>query len=260
MPEAERHSYSWFWNLLRVGAAFLLLLLPALLPASSWAGDFETANQAYDQGKFAEAKGGYEKLLEGGSGSANIYYNLGNTDFRLGSAGRAILNYERALALSPRHPEALANVKLLRDQNGAKLLPRTWNSKVAALLSPKVWTIAAAVAGWIVAFGIVWIATHKREDNFGLWVWSLLSASVCAVALVSIWSIARDQTLAVITAKQTEARLAPAESAGVAEALPAGSQVRVLSERGEWIYCELPGQGRGWVPEGAVERVRPVKS
>ena len=36
--------------------------------------------------------------------------------------------------------------------------------------------------------------------------------------------------------------------------------VRVLSERGEWIYCELPGQGRGWIPDGAVERVRPVKS
>ncbi len=46
----------------------------------------------------------------------------------------------------------------------------------------------------------------------------------------------------------------------MAEALPAGSQVRVLSERGEWIYCELPGTGRGWIPDGAVERVRPAKS
>jgi hypothetical protein len=46
----------------------------------------------------------------------------------------------------------------------------------------------------------------------------------------------------------------------VAEALPAGSQVRVLSERGEWVYCELPGMGRGWIPDGAVERVRPARS
>ncbi|MEP6671267.1 MAG: tetratricopeptide repeat protein [Chthoniobacter sp.] len=259
MPKAERNPSLSCGRTLRTIAALLLAVL-ALGTASSWAGEFETANQAYDQGKFSEAKGGYEKLLESGSGSANIYYNLGNTDFRLGSAGRAILNYERTLALNPHHPEARANLKLLRDQNGAKLLPRTWNSRVAALLTPQVWTMVASVTGWIFAFGIVWIVISRRDDNFGLWTFSLASALVCAVALVSIWSIAKDQTLAVITAKQTEARLAPAESAGVAEALPAGSQVRVLSERGEWIYCELPGLGRGWIPDGAVERVRPVKS
>ena len=259
MLKAERHLILPCWGSLRVVVTLLLTML-ALWPVMSCAGDFEAADQAYEQGKFSESKGGYEKILENGAGSANVYYNLGNTDFRLGSAGRAILNYERALALNPHHPEAQANLKLLRDQNGAKLLPRSWSGKLAATFVPQVWTILAAVTGWIVLFGGVLLVTRRREDNFGLWTLSLISAVLCAVALVSIRSIAKDQTLAVITAKQTEARLAPAESAGVAEALPAGSQVRVLSERGEWIYCELPGQGRGWIPDGAVERVRPVRS
>ena len=79
-------------------------------------------------------------------------------------------------------------------------------------------------------------------------------------SLTALWLGAKDQALAIITARQTEARLAPAESAGVAEALPAGSRVRVLSERGEWVYCELPGAGRGWVPQKAIERVRPLPS
>ena len=223
-------------------------------------GDLETGNQAYDQGKFAEAKQGYEKLIDSGSGSANVFYNLGNADFRLGSAGRAILDYERALALNPRHPEAQANLKLLRDQNGAKLLPLSWSSRMANYLTPEIWTIVAAVSGWAVIFGLVFLVTSRRDENFGLWMLCLLSVVVCAVAVVSLWSIAKDQTLGVITARQAEARLAPAESAGVAEALPAGSQVRVLSERGEWVYCELPGKGRGWIPDGAVERVRPAKS
>jgi hypothetical protein len=170
------------------------------------------------------------------------------------------LNYERALTLNPRHPEARANLKLLRDQNGAKLLPASWSSRMAGLLSPNAWTVLAAVSGWIVLFGLLFLFTRKQADNLGLWTLTLLSVVVCAVAAVSLWSIRKDQALAVITAKQTEARLAPAESAGVAEALPAGSQVRVLSERGEWIYCELPGLGRGWIPEGAVERVRPANS
>ena len=141
-----------------------------------------------------------------------------------------------------------------------KLLPRAWNEKMAAILPSQVWSIVAAVAGWVVLFGLVAVFTNRREDNLGLWCLLLLAVVVGAAAAGSLWSIGRDQTRAVITARQTEARLAPAESAGVAEALPAGSQVRVLSERGPWVYCELPGAGRGWVPEDAVERVRPERS
>jgi tetratricopeptide (TPR) repeat protein len=244
-------------RMMRMLIVFLLLALGSFRAAAA---EWENANQAYDQGKFSEAKSSYEKMLESDAGSANVYYNLANADFRLGAAGLAMLNYERALALHPHHPEAHANLKLLREQNGSRLLPVSWNARLAAMLSPNTWIILATVSGWIVIFGIVLIGTSRSDDNFGLWTISLASIAVCAIALVSTWSISKDQALAVITAKQTEARLAPAQTAGLAEALPAGSQVRVLSERGEWIYCELPGQGRGWIPVGAVERVRLGKS
>ena len=170
--------------------------------------------------------------------------------FRLGSAGRAILDYERALALNPHHPEARANLKILRDQNGAKLLPRSWSSKLADTLSPEIWASLAPVAGWAVLFGIVLLVTSRRaKARFGQWMLCLLSAVVVrGGAGVALEHREADQTLAVITAHEAEARLAPAESAGVAGILPAGSQVRVLSERGEWVYCELPGLGRGWIP------------
>jgi len=238
----------------------LIAMLVALCASRAVAGEWENANQAYDQGKFGEAKSGYEKILESGAGSANVYYNLANTDFRLGAAGLAMLNYERALALHPHHPEAMANLKLLREQSGARLLPVSVNARLAAVLAPNVWIILASLSAWVVVFSVVLIVIGRRDDNFGLWTISLIGLAVCAVACVASWTVSKEQALAVITAKQTEARLAPAQSAGVAEALTAGSQVRVLSERGEWVYCELPGQGRGWIPEGAVERVRPAKS
>ena len=249
------------WRRISMRPVFVLIFaFFAVWPGVARAGDFEDANQLYDQGKFSEAKDHYEKLIETGAGSANAYYDLGNADYRLGSAGRAILDYERALVLNPHHPEAHANLKLLRDKNAAKLLPLSWNEQIAVNLSADTWVILAAVAGWVVLFGLVLIFTSRGGDNANRWALVFLAALVCAVAGASLWSIARDQDRAVITARQTEARLAPAESAGVAEALTAGSQVRVLSERGAWVYCELPGAGRGWVPDGAVERVRPGRS
>jgi uncharacterized protein YgiM (DUF1202 family) len=93
-----------------------------------------------------------------------------------------------------------------------------------------------------------------------VWLVTLIGVIGFALSGTAVWMEAKNQSLAVITAKQTEARRAPAASSRVAEALPAGSRVRVLSERGPWVYCELPGRGRGWVAQEAVERVRPARS
>jgi tetratricopeptide (TPR) repeat protein len=235
-------------------------MLLALLVVSVRAGDFETGNELFDQGKFSEAKQHYEKLVEAGEGSANVFYNLGNADYRLGSDGRAMLNYERALALDPRHPEALANLTLLRERSSAKLPPLPWIRKIFASQPLSVWAIAAAVTAWLTVFGIAFLATSSRLEKGGLWLIVGIGVAGLVFAGMGVWQGLKDQDLGIITAKQTEARLAPAESAGVAEALTAGSRVRVLSERGAWIYCELPGLGRGWIPKGALERVRPERS
>ncbi len=256
MAEASRGV-----SILRRGAAALVFAaIFSLLLVAARAGDFETANELFDQGKFAGAKAHYEKLVEAGEGRPNVFYNLGNADYRLGSAGRAMLNYERALALDPRHAEARANLKLLRERSAAKLPAQLWIEKIFADQPLMIWTIGAVAAAWTALFGIVLLATSLRPSKVVFWWMTLTGFVGLAMAGAGVWLGLKNESVGIITAKQTEARLAPAESAGVAEALPAGSRVRVLSERGAWIYCELPGAGRGWIPEGAVEVVRPERS
>ena len=241
-----------------LGCFAVLLLVLAMLCGRALAGggDFEAANQACDQGKFSEAKMGYEKLVEEGAWSANLFYNLGNADYRLGAPGRAMLDYERALALDPAHPEARANLALLRMQTGARRHAEMWQDQVFPGRAVDVWTIVATAAGWLALFALALIFTSKRAEKSGLWLATVASVLVCAYAAGVLWWQAQDRALAIVVVQATEARLAPADSAGLAEALPAGSRVQVLSERGEWIYCTLPGTGRGWIPQRAVERVR----
>ncbi|HEY2046147.1 MAG TPA: tetratricopeptide repeat protein, partial [Candidatus Udaeobacter sp.] len=61
--------------------------------------EFAKANQEFAQGRFKEAIAGYEALVHEGQWNANLFYDLGNAYFRTRDFGRAILNYERALAL-----------------------------------------------------------------------------------------------------------------------------------------------------------------
>ena len=244
----------WFAYL---GALLFLARAPAVLAA---AGDFEAGNQLYDQGKFSEARARFENLALSGEWTPNLFYNLGNCDYRLDEPGRAILDYERALALDPGHPEARANLALLRNQTGAKTPAPSWEQYAFTGLSPNVWAIVAAAGGWIAVFGLAALASSRRRGNAGIWLTTIAGAVVAAYGGGVLWLTAQERGVAIVVAKSVEARLAPADSAGLADELPAGSRVRVLSERGDWIYCELPGQSRGWVPQNTIEKVRLGKS
>lgn len=250
---AETERFAVFLRVL--GLAVMLLLPPALA-----ADDFESGNQFYEEGKFSEAKHEYERHLASGGGGPNLYYNLGNTEYRLGSIGVAILNYERALALDPRHPEALSNLQFLRERAGAKLPAATPLTKVVATQPLNLWLVVTVAAGWVCVFGVAILLTRRQGSSGGWWSLIVLSALVAGVGALGWWSGWKDRTLAIIIAPETEARLAPAASAPLAEALPPGSRVRVVSERGDWVYCELPGASRGWIPRRAVERIRPQAS
>ncbi len=215
------------------------------------AGDFDEGNQLYDQGKFGEAKQAYERLVGRGEWSANLFYNLGNADYRIGAAGKAVLNYERALVLDGTHSEARANLKWLRGQTGAKEPARRWWDNAYPAVPGDVFAVIASLAVWGAIFGIV------RRKNFG---WVIVALLFAAYAGFGVMRAEKDRALAVIIAKDAAARLAPADRASLAEPLPEGSRVRVLSERGEWIYCALPGGGFGWVAQGQLEKVRLTKS
>src|SRR4029077_15575700 len=74
--------------------------------------DFNKANAEYAAGHFKEAIELYDKVITSGHASANVFYDLGNAYFRARDLGRAILNYERALALDRHHPETRANIEI----------------------------------------------------------------------------------------------------------------------------------------------------
>ncbi|MEY2494456.1 MAG: hypothetical protein QOJ45_948 [Verrucomicrobiota bacterium] len=219
---------------------------------------FAKANQAYSEGRFQEAVDGYQSLVQAGRYSANLFYDLGNAHFRLGSFGEAILNYERALALEPRHPESEANLQLARDEARALELRKTAVEKYVDAGTPTQYSIAASVAVWFALFVTtrLFFARRRSAGQIALIVLSLLVFAGASFALYTEENGSKGSALAIVTGKDIQARLATAESAGSVLALPPGSEIKVLSERGGWIYAALPNDLRGWIPATAVQRVR----
>src|SRR5213080_2194997 len=126
--------------------------------------DFDKANQEYAQGHFKEAIAGYETLVRSGPLSANLFYDLGNAYFRNGDFGRAILNYERALALEPHHPETQANLRIARDEARAMELGPSWAERYLRFATLNQYTIAAAVLFWAAGFSITGLILSRQRS------------------------------------------------------------------------------------------------
>ena len=219
---------------------------------------FAKGTEEFAAGNFQETVDNYEAVVRSGKWSANLFYNLGNAYFRTKDFGRAILNYERALALDPRHPEANANLRIARDEARALELTQNAPERFLRVLSVNQYTIVAAVAFWIGAFGIVGLVFAKRRTAglITLSILSLLTFAMSAAASVWIDRGSKGRALAIVTNKGVEARVATADNANTVLALPSGSEIQILSKRGDWIYAGLPNGLRGWISTKDAERVR----
>jgi tetratricopeptide (TPR) repeat protein len=220
--------------------------------------DFAKANQAYAQGHFKEAISGYQALIRAGQWSANVFYDLGNAYFRTGDFGRAILNYERALALERHHAEATANLQIARDEAHALELQPSWPERYLQFASVNQYGITAAISFWIAASCFLALIFRRRRAAM-IVALLLVMLVVFAGGIFAIWQLERGSkgsALAVVTGKDVQARLATADTANSVLALPPGSEVKILSTRGDWMYAALPNNLRGWIPAKNAERVR----
>jgi tetratricopeptide (TPR) repeat protein len=240
-----------------------VILFSAILTIASSAfaqpdAEFLKANQAFAEGHFQEAISGYEMLVQKREWSANLFYNLGNTYFRTRDFGRAILNYQRALALDRHHPEATANLQIARDEARSLEMQPSRLERYLHFASANEFSIVAAVAFWIAVFSLAALL-FRRGRSAAIVTLLFAMLLVFTGATFATWQLERGsngRVLAVVTDKNVQARLATADTANAILALPPGSEVNILSTRGDWNYAALPNNLRGWIPTRSVESVR----
>ena len=241
---------------LKIGFSLIFGVFAASSVSAQSAAQFVKANQDYAQGHFKEAIDGYEAVVRSGQRSANLFYDLGNAYFRTGRLGPAILNYERALALDRHHPESQANLQIARDESRALELQPTWLKRYLEYANPNQYSVAAAVAFWVGVFSITLLAFPRRRRG-RIFALSILSWSIFAVTVFGAYKIDSEaRNMAIVTDQKVQARLATADNAGSVLALPPGSEIKILSRRGDWIYAALPNNLRGWIPANAAELIR----
>jgi tetratricopeptide (TPR) repeat protein len=225
-----------------------------LLPATIW-GQVSTkvspANQLYNQNQFREAAEIYERAIAGGVENGHLYYNLGNTYFRMGSLPKAILNYVKAQNLLPRDEDVEANLEYAVRQTADQLDGR----KPHVLESVLFWVGDLNLSEhrmalfWInLAFWVAMAVRLRHQTPATQSARNILLAFL-VLALVSTgfrWHQETRQSIGVILPQQIDVHSGWNATTVVLFQLHRGTLVSISQEKENWYAIELSSEKKGW--------------
>lgn len=225
---------------------------------------FQEASQKPDQAESADlyrkAMVRFEKLVQDGVVNGKLYYNLGNTYFRLHDLGRAIVNYRRALMYLPNDDNLRQNLFFAESQQPDRIEPKQEEMIVKTLLfwhydiSARIRLIVLVVANttlWL----LLAVSVYRRKMFWLPTVGALSLTMIMAGSL--LYERFCPQATGVIIEAEAVARKGDgsAYSASFNEPLHAGLTFSLVEKRGEWLYIELADGRRCWVPADSAEMI-----
>ena len=243
----------------------LILAIASLLPLAASAASKAEADSAYARGNYQEAIKGYESLLKQGA-SAEIYYNLGNAYYRTENITRAVLNYERALLLSPGDGDIRFNLQIARSKTIDKIVPEsemffvTWYRSLVNIMSVDGWGRMALVslALVIVLFLVYLFSARVWMQKVGFFGGGAL---LVVFVLSNIFAWQQSQNLlyrkgAIVVAPSVTVKSTPAQNGTDLFILHEGTKVVITDgSMKDWREIRLADGKKGWLESKKIELI-----
>jgi len=253
----------------RISQARLLLfilfsLISNLLPLTSNAAVTKAeADSAYVQERYQQAAKDYEALLKQGV-SADLYYNLGNCYYRMDQMTQAVLNYERALLLSPGDKDIRFNLQMARSKTIDKITPEsemffvTWYRSLVNMQSVDNWARTALISLFIaVVLALLYLFSDRiwlrKMGFFG----GILLLLIFLVGNLFAWQQKHNLTQrsgAIIIKSAVNVKSTPSKNGTDLFILHEGTKVNIIdaSMKG-WKEIRVADGKQGWLETSEIE-------
>ncbi len=230
--------------------------LRANVSSDEISGTFQAANVDYLGARYDDAIRKYESLVSSKIFSPSIFFNLANAYYRQGLTGKAIVNYERALSLSPRDPDIRANLKFVTEKEQI-LTPRPrWFLQFTSYLTINTWFslsafffTLASLLGILRTLKLHIPAAIRKNMILGF---LMFFAVFC---LGSGFYALRKFQYAIITKPETALTISPVPHAQIVSVLDDGLFVRPIKTHGDYVLVQTFNNQKGWLPKSAVENI-----
>lgn len=223
----------------------------------------DSAAKYYAKGDYIKAIENYRKLVEQGYEASELYYNLGNSYFKINRIPEALLYYEKAKKLAPSDDDILYNLGIANTRIVDKIEPipelllTEWWKHLINFNSSDEW------AKWTIIFLISFLVLLSGFFFVNKIVIKKFCFYFCIVLFVfAVFSFifAKKQTdymkskdYAVLFAPSVTVKSSPDESGTDLFVIHKGLKVQITDELGDWYEIKLGNGAKGWLKKENVE-------
>lgn len=223
---------------------------------------FDKANQFYQDAIYDSALVQYKKIVDNGFVSSDLYYNIGNTYYKLNRFPEAILYYEKAKKLNANDDDIRHNLdmtnSLIVDKIEAvpQLFFKQWWAWFYGLFRADTWAwlsvflLAATLSLAYVFFASENITVRKTTFFAGL---AGMILTIIAFGLASQkYYYTQKINEAIVFTPTITAKSAPSANSVDLFVIHEGTKVLLLDETSGWTKIRLANGSIGWLQSDAL--------
>lgn len=219
--------------------------------------DFHEANSFYEKGEFEKAADLYQKIIDQGFESGEIYYNLGNTHYKLGNIAETIVYYERALKLIPKDGDVAENLKIARFS----LIDKTEEETIVPFFtlynnirnSFNIHTVKTAFYFFLFIFAILVSAyillrnTFLKKPLFYICIISLTGLFLISYLYYDIHTAYFNRSGVISDIKVSVLSSPDDNISSELFFLHQGTKAEIIRSNDNWYEIQLDAEKRGWI-------------
>ena len=222
------------------------------------------ADSAYINNDYASAVYLYEQILTNQGESADIYYNLGNSYYKMDNIAKAIVNYEKALMLNPGNGDIRFNLELAQSKTVDKVTPIsevffvTWIKDLTNTMNEEGWAKIGISTFILMLLSLTLYFFGKKltlkKIGFISAVCLLFVCIISNLFASSQKNKAQSHEMAIIIAPSVTVKSTPNQGGTDLFILHEGRKV-LVKDNGmrEWKEIQLEDGNVGWVPASVLE-------
>ena len=224
---------------------------------------WQKGNSFYEQKQYDSAASYFEQIAVLKPQNAELYYNLGNTYYRLNKIAFAVLNYERALQVNPEYKEAKDNLILAQSrisnhiQAAGDIFFVSWWQNITQPKTATTWAVWA-----LITFSLfIVLLLYRRFQKVGslrlpAQLQGILIFVFACLLVLGFYSANNSAQNSAAVVMEADAPLMNSDMKGKPTSLvPEGTVVKIMTEKSGWAEVRLPDGRAGWLQQNLINKI-----
>jgi len=226
---------------------------------------FKSGVELYNKGDYNEAINLFVKIINNGEHSDELYFNLGNSYYKLNDIPNSIYYFEKALKLNPNDKDILNNLTYSQNMliDKIDLLPSNQLSDffnyTSDFFSIKQWLIIGTI--FLYFFLILFVIYFFKRDSNTKKKYFTLSSTFFFLTIIFIltgvtkFENQKSNIQAIIFEKRIDFRTEPNYRSEIQFNLHEGTKVNIIEELDDWVLVELSNGASGWMESKSIKKI-----